>query len=68
MAKKQLSKLKTHRGAAKRLKRTAGSIKFRRANRSHCNTGMSSMLKRSLRRPGIVGKANINAVKHLLPY
>jgi large subunit ribosomal protein L35 len=69
MAKKKLKKIRTHSGAAKRIKRTAGGLlKFRRANRSHCNTAMTSMLKRSLRQHGIVGKNNINAVNHLLPY
>ncbi len=50
-----MPKLKTVRGAAKRLKRTAHGFKFRRCNRSHILTKKSAKRKRQLRRNALVG-------------
>ncbi|NKB46408.1 MAG: 50S ribosomal protein L35 [Legionellales bacterium] len=48
-----MPKLKTHRGAAKRFrKRGNGSIKFRRKNRNHIMTKMTTKRKRHLRVEG----------------
>lgn len=44
-----MPKLKTHRGAAKRFKKTAGGIKRRRAYRNHILTHKTTKQKRSLR-------------------
>lgn len=64
-----MPKLKTHRGAAKRFKKTAtGKIKKSSANKGHLLTGKSSKRTRCLRRGGLVDKANLDAVKKLLPY
>lgn len=44
-----MPKLKTHRGAAKRFRKTAGGIKRRRAYRNHILTKKSPKQKRHLR-------------------
>ena len=45
-----MPKVKTHRGAAKRFKKTAsGRIKARRGFRAHINTKMTTKRKRKLR-------------------
>jgi len=62
-------KLKTHRGAAKRFKKTAtGKIKRSKAYKSHLLTGKSSKRTRRLRKSRLVDKANLRTVKKLLPY
>jgi len=64
-----MSKLKTHRGAAKRFKKTAtGKIKRHKAYKSHLLTGKSSKRTKKLRKSGLVDKANLDAVKKMLPY
>ena len=51
-----MPKMKTHRGAAKRLKKTAsGKLKRRRAYKSHILTKKTAKRKRNLRRPTTVG-------------
>lgn len=44
-----MSKLKSHRGASKRFRKTANGIKFRRSNRNHILTKKASKRKRQLR-------------------
>ena len=44
-----MPKLKTHRGAAKRFRRTANGLKRRRAYRNHILTKKSTKQKRHLR-------------------
>lgn len=64
-----MSKLKTHRGAAKRFKFTAnGKIKRKKAFLSHILTGKSSKRTKKLRKAGYVDDTNYLAVKKLLPY
>jgi len=62
-------KLKTHRGAAKRFKKT-GTGKFvqNRANRSHLLEHKSSRRKRRLRSAGVLSDAEQKRVRKLLPY
>jgi large subunit ribosomal protein L35 len=65
----KLPKLKTHRGAAKRFKKTAtGKIKRSKAYKSHLLTGKSSKRTRQLRKSRLVDKTNLRTVKKLLPY
>ena len=66
---KPRTKLKTHRGAAKRFKKTAGG-KFRRAKafKSHILTKKSAKRKRKLRQGGEVSEGDHKAVRRLLPY
>lgn len=64
-----MPKLKTHRGAAKRFKKTAkGKVKRHKAFKSHLLTGKSSKRTKRLRKGGLVDKTNLDAVKKLLPY
>lgn len=64
-----MPKMKTHRGAAKRFKKT-GSGKLKRANafKSHILTKKSSKRKRNLRKTSYVSVAQEKAMKKLLPY
>lgn len=65
---KQRTKLKSHRGAAKRFKVT-GSGKIRRAKafKSHILTKKSSKRKRQLRGGGLVSDGDLERVRRMLP-
>lgn len=64
-----MPKMKTHRGAAKRIKVT-GTGKWRRhkAMTSHILTKKSPKRKRNLRKAGLISKSDMKRVKQLLPY
>ena len=64
-----MPKLKTHRGAAKRFRKT-GSGKIVRASafKRHILTHKTSKQKRHLRRATLVDKADEKSIKRLLPY
>jgi large subunit ribosomal protein L35 len=63
-----MPKLKTHRGAAKRFKKTGtGKIKRNKAYKSHLLTGKSSKRTKQLRQSGLVDKTNEDSIKKLLP-
>jgi large subunit ribosomal protein L35 len=62
-------KLKTHKGAAKRLKVTGtGKVKRYRANATHKFVTKPAKRKRRLRRPTLVQKTELKRVRRLLPY
>jgi large subunit ribosomal protein L35 len=64
-----MPKMKTNRGAAKRLKSTAsGKLKRHKANKSHILTKKSTKRKRHLRKADLVDKADEKRMKRLLPY
>ena len=64
-----MPKQKTHRGAAKRFKRTAsGKIKRSKAFKSHILTKKTTKRKRALDMPGLVSKADQDRVDAMLPY
>ncbi|HOI73320.1 MAG TPA: 50S ribosomal protein L35 [Syntrophales bacterium] len=64
-----MSKLKTHRGAAKRFRFTGtGRVKRSKAYTSHILTTKSTKRKRNLRKSALVDKTNERAIKALLPY
>ena len=64
-----MPKMKTHRGAAKRLKRTGtGRLKRHKANKSHILTKKTQKRKRKLRKAGLVAKSDEKRMKKLLPY
>jgi large subunit ribosomal protein L35 len=64
-----MPKMKTHRGAAKRLKRTAsGRFKRGKANHSHILTKKSRKRKRRLRTADLVDKADQKRMDRLMPY
>jgi large subunit ribosomal protein L35 len=64
-----MPKLKTHRGAAKRFKKTAsGKIKRSNAFKSHILTKKTTKRKRALDMPSMVSKADMKRVSAMLPY
>jgi large subunit ribosomal protein L35 len=63
-----MPKLKTHRGAAKRFKKTAsGKFKRAKAFKSHILTKKDTKRKRHLDMPGMVSKADHKRVARMLP-
>ncbi|MCK9223041.1 MAG: 50S ribosomal protein L35 [Limnochordia bacterium] len=64
-----MPKMKTHRGAAKRFKKT-GTGKFKKSSnfRSHLLSSKSPKRKRQLRRPSYVSKQDQERISRLLPY
>ena len=64
-----MPKMKTHRGAAKRLKKTGtGKLKRMRANKSHILTKKTTKRKRRLRKPDLVAKGDAKRMHKILPY
>ena len=64
-----MPKMKTHRGAAKRLKITgSGKIKRHKANKSHILTKKTTKRKRHLRQSDLVAKSDEKRMKKILPY
>lgn len=64
-----MPKIKTHKGIAKRVKKTkSGKLKRKKAFHSHILTKKSGSRKRSLRKSAIVSKAHSKKYKKLLPY
>ncbi len=64
-----MPKMKTNRGAAKRIRKTArGKLKRMRANKSHILTKKSTKRKRRLRQATEVSSADGKRVRGLLPY
>ncbi len=64
-----MPKLKSHRGAAKRFKKTAGGKIMRgKAFRRHILTSKSRSRKRGLRGTHVVSPADEAKLKRMLPY
>ncbi|MEK7407656.1 MAG: 50S ribosomal protein L35 [Acidobacteriota bacterium] len=64
-----MPKLKTHKGAAKRFRKTGtGKLVRRHAFARHILTSKSRARKRKLGQSVIVGEANESALKQMLPY
>ena len=64
-----MPKLKTHRGAAKRFKTTAGGkIKRAKAFKSHILTKKSSKRKRQLDQPALVSPSDERRTRRMIPY
>lgn len=64
-----MPKMKTHRGAAKRVKLTAkGKLKRGHAFTSHILNKKSPKTKRNLRKAGLISKSDMKRVRVLLPY
>jgi large subunit ribosomal protein L35 len=62
-------KIKTHRGAAKRFRKTGtGKIKRNKAFASHLMTCMNAKRKKKLRQGCLISDANFDAVRKMLPY
>ena len=64
-----MPKLKTHRGAAKRFKKT-GTGKFKRSQSHlrHILTKKSTKRKRHLREPSLIHKSDKASITQMLPY
>lgn len=63
-----MPKIKTNRGAAKRLKKTAGGIKRGQSHRRHILTKKSTKRKRHLRSPAMVHKSDVASARRMIPY
>jgi large subunit ribosomal protein L35 len=61
--------MKTHRGAAKRFKKTGtGKFTHQKQGKRHILTKMTSKRKRQLRERGEISKADHKRVKQMVPY
>jgi large subunit ribosomal protein L35 len=64
-----MPKLKTHKGAAKRFKKTAtGKVKRGRSHLRHILTSKSKKRKRNLGSPAYVSDGDLLKVKRMIPY
>lgn len=64
-----MPKMKTHRGAAKRVKRTgSGKLKRGRAYTSHLAPRKTTKQKRHLRKAGLISKSDYKRIKEMLTY
>ena len=64
-----MPKMKTHRGAAKRFKKTAsGKLVRRRTNKQHILSKKTTKRKRKLRLKGLVAAADAPRIRQMLPY
>ena len=64
-----MPKIKTHRGAAKRLDVTKnGKLKRAKAYRRHILTKKSTKRKRNLRKSALVDDTNVKTMKKIMPY
>lgn len=62
-----MPKMKTHRGAAKRFKKTgSGKVKRAQAYTSHILTKKSPKRKRQLRQSALIAKADEKRIKRLI--
>ena len=62
-----MPKLKTHRGAAKRFRKTSTGYKHRRINRNHILTKKAPKRKRQLRTFAEVSAGDLDQIRRLLP-
>ena len=64
-----MPKMKTHRGAAKRFKKTkSGKYKFRHGYRNHILTKKTTKRKRHLRKDSYLKPGDAKRIDVLLPY
>lgn len=64
-----MPKMKTHRGAAKRFKKTgSGKLKRDHAYTSHLFANKSTKAKRKLRKGTLVSKGDFKRIRQLLTY
>jgi large subunit ribosomal protein L35 len=63
-----MPKMKTHRGAAKRFKKTgSGKIVRSKSNKQHILTKKSAKRKRRLRKQALIANVDEKRVKQMLP-
>jgi len=64
-----MPKIRTHRGAAKRFKKTgSGAIKCGQSHRRHILTKKSTKRKRQLRSPAYLHAADVGIARRMMPY
>jgi len=64
-----MPKMKSHKGAQKRIKRTAtGKLMYQKRNKRHILTKKSSKRKRQLRNEGMLAPGDAKKVDQLIPY
>ena len=64
-----MPKMKTHKGAARRFKKTAsGKLRSYHSHGNHLKTRKSSKRKRNLRKPDTLSDPDSARVRKLLPY
>ena len=64
-----MPKMKTHKGAAKRFRKTGtGKLKRAKAFKSHILTKKSTKRKRNLRKAAMTDSTNVKNMKKILPY
>jgi large subunit ribosomal protein L35 len=64
-----MPKLKTHRGAAKRFRKTGtGKFKRSKSHLRHILTQKSTKRKRHLREPALINKSDEASIRKMLPY
>ena len=64
-----MPKMKTHRGAAKRFKKTgSGKLKRDHAYTSHLFANKSTKAKRKLRKSALISKGDFRRIRQLLTY
>lgn len=69
MAKAANKKLKSHRGAAKRFKKTGGDgFKCKQAFTRHILTKKSTKTKRQLRGTALVDVSDVKSIQQMLPF
>lgn len=62
-----MPKMKTHRGSAKRFKKTgSGKLKRSHAYTSHLFANKSQKQKRKLRKASVVSKGDFKRIRHML--
>jgi large subunit ribosomal protein L35 len=64
-----MPKMKSHRGAAKRFRRTAtGKLRHAKRNKRHILTKKTTKRKRHLRKPNVVASGDRKKLDQLVPY
>lgn len=64
-----MPKMKTHKGTAKRFRRTGtGKIMRAKAYKSHILTKKTTKRKRNLRKAAVLDATNVRQMKRCLPY
>ncbi|MEN8185149.1 MAG: 50S ribosomal protein L35 [Myxococcota bacterium] len=64
-----MPKMKSHRGAAKRFRRTgSGKLTHQRRNKRHILTKKTTKRKRQLRQKNVVAKGDQKKLDQLVPY
>jgi large subunit ribosomal protein L35 len=64
----KMPKMKSHSGAAKRFKKTAGGFKCAQSHRRHILTKKTTKRKRQLRAATMIHESDVRMAQRLLPY